>query len=515
MTTRRPALLFSAAALAAALGLTGCAVAATSSGSDSTTATVTQVVPDDLSAEAVLAANSDATTVNDDEWSASDAVDIAASSDTVTISEAGVYRLSGEYTGGVVIDAGEDALVVLILDGADIAGDGGPGIQVTSADDVGIYLADGTTNTVTDAGASYADDADFHAAIASAADLTISGAGSLEVTAVDDGISTSDDLVILSGAIDVTSGDDGLRGHDSLVVKGGDITVDASGGDALKSDTDDDETKGWIEIAGGTLDLTTGDDGLDAATDIVVTGGEISISAADDGMHSETILVIEGGDVTVAGSEEGLESFTISLAGGTIDVTSNDDGVNASGGDSSGGGGMGGGMGDGGQLISISGGEVVIDAQGDGLDSNGSLEMSGGTVTVYGPTGDGNGALDTNGSLTVSGGTLVAIGSSGMAESPDTDSAQSFVAALASGSAGQLVQVVDADGEVIAEVTATKQFASVVVSTPDVVGGASYTVLVDGQEAGTATSGEALAGDMGGGMGGGGMDGDDRGPSRG
>ncbi|AYF97296.1 carbohydrate-binding domain-containing protein [Protaetiibacter intestinalis] len=499
MPTRRTSALLSAAALAAALGLTGCAVAATTT-QDGSTRTASEIAtPDDLTAEAILAANSDATTVNDDEWDASTAVDLAVSADTVTITEAGVYRLSGDYTGGVVVDAGDEAQVVLILDGAEISNADGPGIQVTSADDVGIFLEDGSTNTVSDAGTGYADDADFHAAIASDADLTISGTGALEVDAVDDGISTSDDLVILSGTIAVTAGDDGLRGHDALVVKDGALTVDA-GGDALTSDQDGDETQGWIELAGGTLDLTAGDDGLDAQTDIVVTGGALTVDAADDGLHSEVVLAIEGGEVTVANANEGIESFTISIAGGTIDVTTSDDGLNASGGTSSGGG-----MGDGGQLLSLSGGTLTVNAQGDGLDSNGSIEMTGGDVVVQGPTADDNGALDSNGSFTISGGTLVAIGSSGMAETPDADSAQGFVSIGVTGSAGDVVEVTDADGTVIAEVTASKSFGNIVVSTAEVVDGQSYTATVNGSSAGTGTAGEASSGfGGGGGMGGGG-----------
>ena len=63
-------------------------------------------------------ANADQTVVNDDEWSADDAVDIALSGTsaetsssavtvgdgTVTITAAGVYRLSGDYAGSVVVE---------------------------------------------------------------------------------------------------------------------------------------------------------------------------------------------------------------------------------------------------------------------------------------------------------------------------------------------------------------------------------------------------------------------------
>ena len=44
--------------------------------------------------------------------------------------------------------------------------------------------------------------------------------------------------------------------------------------------------------------------------------------------------------------------------------------------------------------ITITGGEIHVNASGDGLDSNGDIEISGGTVYVYGPTSSGNGSLD-------------------------------------------------------------------------------------------------------------------------
>ena len=115
-------------------------------------------------------------------------------------------------------------------------------------------------------------------------------------------------------------------------------------------------------------------------------------------------------------SEEGLEAAHIGVSGGTVNVTANDDGVNASGGSSSTsaqtgsqaggpGGGMGGGETVGDYSVDISGGTLTINSQGDGLDSNGNATISGGTVVVNGPSNDGNGALDVNGELAVTGGT--------------------------------------------------------------------------------------------------------------
>jgi hypothetical protein len=137
--------------------------------------------------------------------------------------------------------------------------------------------------------------------------------------------------------------------------------------------------------------------------------------------------------------------------------------------------------------LTITGGTVVVDAEGDGLDSAGTGEMTSGTVVVNGPTQDGNGALDLDGSLDVSGGVLLAAGSAGMAQAPATSSAQGWVAAtLDSGvSAGTTVQVVDADGNVVATYTAVKDVASLVYTSPDVERGAGYTVVTGAPRPGT------------------------------
>ncbi|MDN3311561.1 carbohydrate-binding domain-containing protein [Microbacterium oryzae] len=521
MTSHRPAPRTARAGLGlvfalAVAGITGCSAiasadtgsttqsssaASTTSGTDSGTDSGTETTTDTTaqtptSVAEVLDANADQTVVNDDEWSTDDAVDVTLSGDTaatdasgvtssdgmVTITEAGVYRISGELDGSIVVDAPEDAQVVLILDGVTITADAAPAIQVTAADDVAIHLADGSTNTVTSTGA-YAADADANAAIWSAADLTVSGTGSLAVEgSAEDGITSKDDLVVLSGELSVTAADDGLKGKDSLTVRGGTITIDA-GGDGLASDQDEDDTQGYVSIEGGTLDITAGSDGIDGYTDVIVTDGAITISA-----------------------EEGIEGGTVAIGGGTIDITSTDDGINGSAGTSSDtasgeemqGGMGGGGMQDSGEYVLIAGGTVTVDAEGDGLDSNGSMDITGGTTVVYGPTGQGNGALDTNGSLTITGGTVLALDSGGMGGSPVADSAQAWVAATASGSEGSTVEITAADGTVLFSTTAEKAFGAVVFSSADVVAGETYSVAVDGSAVAEATTGQALAGGMGG-----------------
>ncbi|QWW19519.1 carbohydrate-binding domain-containing protein [Schaalia sp. 19OD2882] len=535
-----------------------------------------------------MAGNTNASKVGDDEWDAAGATTVTLSGttasaqgqgvgvngSTVTITAGGVYRLTGSLQGQVVVEAPEDAVVVLILADATITNSAGAAIDARTADDLVICLEG--SSSVSDA-STYTADAAANAAIHADMDLTVTGQGSLTVKGNGaDGITSTDDLWISSGTLTVTAADDGLRGKDSLTVAGGTVNVTA-GGDGLKSDegesAGEDTTKGYVNVTGGTVKVTAQGDAVAAATDVILTGGSLDLSAGggasagapsdssssakglkagtyvivegatvkvdaaddaihsdgalrlskgtitaasgDDGVHAEVAAVLDGADVTVSQSVEALEAGLITVSAGTVSLTASDDGINGSGSTTveaglaaadttstqatqggPGGGPGGGGMDNTGESVTISGGTLTVNAGGDGLDSNGTLTITGGTTTVWGPTNDGNGALDSNGGITVTGGTLVAVGSAGMAETPATGG-QGFVAATVGGSAGSTVTVTDASGAKITSFTAAKEFASVVVSTPKITNGSSYTVSVDGSST-QVTAGEGGHGGMGG-----------------
>lgn len=533
--------LLSGALLAGCTAVSGSAFTAATSEATPVSAE-DSIFTGDLAPESVLAENANITTVNDDEWSEDDAVDVeltgtsasstsdgvAIEGSTVTITAAGVYRLSGELAGQVIVAAPDDALVVLVLDGAKITNDAGAAIDVQTADDVAISLAAGSRNSVSDA-ASYAEDATANAAIYAATDLTITGTGALSVTGNgNDGVTSTDDLVILSGALTVTAADDALRGKDALAVEGGTLTLTATAGDGLKSDQESDATQGNVVISGGAIDVTAGDDGVQAQADTVISGGEVTVSAADDGVKGEQIVSIGDGTVTVAASLEGIEAGSVGIGGGTVSVTASDDGINGSGAtttdstsadststdstptdsstqDQQGGmpGGGGGEFADTGERVEISGGIVTVNAEGDGLDSNGSLTISGGDVTVYGPTNSGNGALDANGDLSITGGTVLALGSGGMEQAPGDSSTQGWVMLSSQVEAGQKAAIVDSSGSTIGTVTAAKATGAVIYSSAEVEAGATYELVIDGSSAGTAVAGEAAATQGPGGNGGG------------
>lgn len=388
---------------------------------------------------------------------------VSVDGDTVTITAPGTYVVSGTLRNGSLVVASEaEGKVRIVLSNASITNAGGAAIAVTAADEVVLVLADGTTNALAD-GTGYdtsAQDAP-NAALFSMADLTIAGTGSLNVTGnTNDGISSKDGLVILSGSVTVTAVDDALRGKDYVIVEGGTLKLTAEQ-DGIKSDNETDDTVGYVQVSGGTVSITAGDDGIHAEGDLAITGGTIEISR----------------------SSEGIEGANIAVTGGATTITATDDGVNVSSGVAGANQGPGGGqMADDGSLLLITGGTLVVNSDGDGLDSNGSTTISGGTTVVNGPTMNGNGALDSNGGIDVTGGTVVAAGSSGMAEAPESASAQGWISISFSPAieAGQTVQVVSGD-TVIASYTTTKSVASLVIAADGIESGTAYDIYVGGQ----------------------------------
>lgn len=388
-------------------------------------------------------------------------------------------------------------------------------------------------------------------AIFSHDDLFINGSGSLTVHGnYNHGIVGKDDLEISAGNITVNAINDGIKGRDSLVVLEGDITVNA-GGDGMQSNNDEDAERGIVSIAGGTLNITAGEDGIQAETnltvsggdivlhtgggssgdfnadvsakglkagvDITITGGNISIDSADDaihangsltidggtiqlasgddGVHADATVQINGGELNISQSYEGIESEVFVINDGTIHLVASDDGINIAGGvDGSavnGRPGQNNFAASGDQYLAINGGYIYVDASGDGLDANGSIEMSDGVVIVNGPTENNNGPLDYDGSFNVTGGFLVAVGSAGMAQAPSINSTQNSIMYnfAEMQPAGTTVHIEDENGTAVVTFTPLREYQSLVVSSPTLQNGTTYTVYTGGSSTGTAIDG--------------------------
>ncbi|MCR2806970.1 carbohydrate-binding domain-containing protein [Paenibacillus soyae] len=256
---------------------------------------------------------------------------------------------------------------------------------------------------------------------------------------------------------------------------------------ALKAGSD-------IQIGGGTFTIDSADDSVHSNGNLTIAGGEFSLTSGDDGIHADSAVTIAGGKIDITKSYEGIEGSVIKLAGGETNVTASDDGVNVGGGND--GSSVNGRAGqntitDGTHMLTISGGTHSVNASGDGLDSNGSIAMSGGTVTVSGPTNAGNGSLDYDGTFEMTGGYLIAAGSSGMLQATsDTSSQQSVLMMFPSTlEAGTLVRLEDDEGNAIATFAPAKTFQAVMISSPDLKQGGTYKVFSGGSSTGTETNG--------------------------
>lgn len=391
----------------------------------------------------------------------------------VTIKAAGVYVLSGTLTDGtIVVDAGDDDKVQLVLDGVSIMAADYAAIYAKNADKVFVTLAEGAGNSLTVSG-DYVqtDDNNVDAVIFAKCDLTLNGTGSLTVKDnTGHGIVSKDDLVVTGGTYTIYSQDHCLNGKDS------------------------------VRIADGTFNLSCDEDGIHAGNDdqqdgyVYIEGGDINISVGDDAIHAEGLLIITGGDIDVSKSCEGVEGDKILVTGGDIDVISSDDGFNAAGGSSGSGDnhdGFGGGPGMGGvdmdadndAYILITGGTININANGDGIDSNGCIGITGGSVYVLGPSDNGNGAMDYGICAAITGGEIVAVGGSGMAQGFGDESTQ--CSALVNFDewvdAGETITLTDSDGKEVLSYKADKKFNSVVISTSDMKQGDNYTLTVGDQ----------------------------------
>ncbi|MDX1414419.1 MAG: carbohydrate-binding domain-containing protein, partial [Candidatus Promineifilaceae bacterium] len=315
---------------------------------------------------------------------------------TATITSAGTYALSGSLDEGqIVVDTEDAETVQLVLNGIKITNTSTAPIFIANAALTEIVLPANSENYVAD-GAEYIfadpEEDEPNAAIFSKDELVIDGAGSLTIEAnYNDGIASKDGLVIAGGNLVVDAVDDGIRGKDYLIITDGSILVTAQG-DGLKSDEDQDTTKGYISIEGGLIDITSGGDAIQAATDVLISagefvitsgsgistvdaessakgikgtvnviidGGSFTINSADDAIHSNDNITINGGTFAITTGDDGLHAdATLELNGGLLDISDSYEGIESA-------------------VITINDGEIYIVSTDDGLNVAGGNDGSG------------------------------------------------------------------------------------------------------------------------------------------
>ena len=254
-----------------------------------------------------------------------------ADGSTITITEEGVYIVSGTLEDGqIIVDASDSDKVQIVLDGVNINCETNAAIYVREADKVFITLAENSSNTLGD-GNEYTqiDDNTVDGVIFSKSDLVCNGTGSLTIEAdYKHGIVSKDDLVITGGTYKITAADNGITAKDQLKILDGSFDIDAANS-AVKAKNADNAELGNIYIAGGIFTIEAEQDGFHATGSIVVDDGTITVNSGDDGFHAELDTIIRGGTILVEKSNEGLEGKRVVVNGGDITVNASDDGINA------------------------------------------------------------------------------------------------------------------------------------------------------------------------------------------
>lgn len=292
------------------------------------------------------------------------------SGNLITITNYGVYTVSGSLSNGsILITADDGGEVELDLAGVSITKSGASAfapIYSVNGDKLKIKKGKSTTNTIVDNRSSYdVTNYEDKAAIFSNKKLSITGSGSLSVASTmseGNGIQTDTKLEAANGKLSVSAPNNGIKAHDYILLgdasNAGTFTITSTAGDALKVDEDytssmeADEFAG-VKLANATYTLTAYDDGIDSASNIYLEAGSGSIQATD---------------TKESDNAKGLAAtLSVYLDGGTYSITSAaNDGINSA------------------ANVNINDGTYTISAgtTQDGIHADNELNISGGTTTV-------------------------------------------------------------------------------------------------------------------------------------
>lgn len=305
---------------------------------------------------------------------------------TITITSSGTYYFSGSLSDGqIIVDSDDDGTVNLVLNGVDITGSNNAPIYIANAGETVITLADGSKNILTDG--STRSDEEITGALYSSDDLTLTGSGSLTVTAnYNDGIVCKDTLKIISGSYTVKSADDGIIGKDCIIIAGGTFNINAEG-DGFKSTNDSDTSLGYIAVSDGTFNITAGADGMQAETNILIENGTFAIttgggsakaskkndfggsSSSEDtssakGLKAGSTITVKNGIFTFDTLDDSVHSDSkVNISGGTFNISSGDDGIHSD------------------EVLNISGGKITVSNSYEGLEAS-EITISGGTIDI-------------------------------------------------------------------------------------------------------------------------------------
>lgn len=327
------------------------------------------------------------------------------SSTIATITQPGIYNVTGSMTGGqIVVNVDKttyaDAIVEMVLDGIELTNTADSPIYVASVGgECRITAKNGTTSTISD-GTNYTNADSDSGAIYSKDDLKIKGKGTLIVNGnYQDGIVSKDDLKIWNGSVTVNAVDDCLWGKDSVRIgdpedtdySALDLKLTSTSGDGIKS-SGTDTGKGYVTITGGTVDITSkSGDGIQAEQTFTMNGGNVTINTyqghgytgsgssgggwgggwgggMQEGNNNKVDLSVKGIKAVGLYDTDGttyLSGGDLIINGGTLNIDSTDDSLHCGG------------------NMSINGGNITLASADDGMHSDHNLTIGESTTGGY------------------------------------------------------------------------------------------------------------------------------------
>ena len=226
---------------------------------------------------------------------------VTQSGSVYTITKAGEYTVAGLLSEGqLIVDAGDENEVTIVLNGTSITCSSGSPIYVKNASEVKIKSEENSFNEVidnrTEATEDSSDDAG-NAAIYATCDLKLVGKGALVVTGnYNNGIQSKDDLSIKNVIVKVTAVNNAVKGNDAVDIESGNIIAISAKGDGIK-------TSPIVNVTGGYIDVTTasGDtDGIDSNGNYVQTGGFVLVKGGSSSGNVSGSIDVDG-TVTITG----------------------------------------------------------------------------------------------------------------------------------------------------------------------------------------------------------------------
>lgn len=244
---------------------------------------------------------------------------VTQSGSVYTITKAGEYTVTGLLSEGqLIVDAGDEDEVTIVLNGTSITCSSGSPIYVKNASEVKIKSEENSFNEVIDKRAEATEDSSDdagNAAIYATCDLKLVGKGALVVTGnYNNGIQSKDDLSIKNVIVKVTAVNNAIKGNDAVDIESGNIIAISAKSDGIKTSnssiSNKGNQKGIVTITGGNIDIYAACDGIDAAYGVDISGdGNLNIYTDTYSEYSE--------EVTSSGSSSGTSTGRDSSANKT------------------------------------------------------------------------------------------------------------------------------------------------------------------------------------------------------